>query len=90
MNAGLARAAPVVHPRNTMKKTLLAALVSLSFAAPAVACPEHEEAPRTADKKEAEKAPATTADKAKDAKPVKDAKPAPKTSDTKSDKVSQK
>jgi hypothetical protein len=78
-----------------MKKPLIVAFVSLSFAAPVFACPEHDEAPRTAQKKEAteEKAPATTADKAKDAKPAdkaKAAKPAQKTNDAKPDKVSQK
>jgi hypothetical protein len=68
-----------------MMKPLIAALVSLSFAAPAFACPEHDEAPRTAEKKAPEEKQTTTAQK-------KDAKPAPKADakDAKGDKVSQK
>ena len=70
-----------------MKKlTIAAALLSLSIAAPAFACPEsHEEAPQTAAKDAKAKETAKASEKAKDAKPAKakDAKPA-----AKADKVS--
>jgi hypothetical protein len=74
-----------------MKKlSIAAALLSLSIAAPAFACPEsHGETPRTAEKaKDTDNATAAKAtEKAKDAKPAqkaKDAKPA------KPEKVSQR
>jgi hypothetical protein len=70
-----------------MKKLSIAvAVLSLSIAAPAFACPEsHEETPQTAAKDKDTKAKETA--KAKDAKPAKakDAKPAEK---AKGDKVS--
>jgi hypothetical protein len=73
-----------------MKKLMIAAAsLSLAIAAPAVACPDHDEAtPRTAEKaKDTQgKETAKAADKAKAAKP------APKTADKAKtpDKVSQK
>jgi len=73
----------------TMKKlSIAAAVLSLSIAAPAFACPGHEghdQTPRTAEKAKAPASEAAKADKAKDAAPAKTAdaaKPA--------DKVSQK
>jgi hypothetical protein len=72
----------------TMKKLSIAvAVLSLSIAAPAFACPEsHEETPQTAAKETKDTKAKETA-KAKDAKPAKakDAKPAEK---AKGDKVS--
>jgi Flp pilus assembly protein TadB len=75
-----------------MKKLSIAvAVLSLSIAAPAFACPEsHEETPQTAAKETKDtkaKETAKASEKAKDAKPAKakDAKPADK---AKGDKVS--
>ena len=77
-----------------MKKLpIAAALLSLSLAAPAFACPEgHDEMPRTADKaKDTEKETAKAADKAKDAKPADKAKAAKPAEKAKAgDKVSQR
>ena len=77
-----------------MKKlTIAVALLSLSIAAPVFACPDHDAAPRTAEKakdapKETTKASAEKAKGSTDAKPADNAKPAEKAKPA--DKVSQK
>jgi hypothetical protein len=74
-----------------MKKLPIAvAFLSLSIAAPVFACPNHEDAARTAEQAPAAKETAK-ADKAQAAKPADKAKPAEKAKDAKpADKVSQK
>jgi len=78
-----------------MKKlSIAAALLSLSIAAPAFACPEgHDQAPSTAETAKPADQATAKADKAKAAKPAdkaKAAKPAPAPAAKPADKVSQR